>query len=217
MKVLLLGATGMVGSGVLREALADADVHEVLVVGRRSCGVQDPKLKELLIPDLYDIAPHEAQLSGIDACLWAIGVTSAGMSEADYARVTETLTLQWAQTLLRLNPEMSFCYCCGAGADGSAMWAKVRKRLENALQAMPFAHVHSVRPALILPGPGIRSATPAYQFFLTILRPILPLLGKLFASKTTTSALLGRAMVRAGKGQATQFVLEVPEINRLGA
>ena len=128
MKLVLFGATGMVGAGVLREVLDAAEVEAVLSVGRRSCGVVHPKLRELLLPDLFDLAAAEAQLVGYDACIWAVGISSVGLDEAAYSRVTEELTLVWELTLLRLNPDFSFCYCSAAGAGGKSMWARVRQR-----------------------------------------------------------------------------------------
>jgi hypothetical protein len=139
------------------------------------------------------------------------------MNEADYARVTEELTLIWAQALLAKNPGLSFCYVCGRGADGSAMWARVRSRLEAKLQALPFLHFGSVRPGFIEPGPGIRSQTRLYQVFLDLGRPLFPLLRRAFPSVSTTSEILGRAMLRVVKGQAKRAILEVEDINRLGA
>lgn len=217
MKLILFGATGMVGMGALREALADPDVEAVLSVSRRPCGVQHPKLRELLLPDLFDIAPVEAQLKGWDAALWAIGVSSVGLDEAAYAKVTEELTLAWARALLRINPKFSFCYCSGAGADRDVMWARVRRRLELALQAMPFQHAGVVRPGFIRPGPGIRSRVKFYQFFITVLRPLFPLVMKAFPTHSTTSEQLGRAMIQVVKGRAGKYILECPDINQLGA
>lgn len=219
MKLILFGASGMVGTGVLQEALAAADVEAVLVVGRRSCGVEHPKLRELLLPDLFDLATAEPELTGYDACIWAVGVSSVGLDEAAYARVTEELTLTWARALLRLNPGFSFCYCSGAGAGGRAMWARVRQRVEGALQAMPFRHAAVVRPAFIRPGPGIRSRTFGYQLGLVLLRPLfllMPLLVRAFPSVCTTSEILGRAMLRAVQGRAARFILESVDINALG-
>jgi len=153
MKLILLGASGMVGAGALREALASPDVHSVLSVGRRPSGVTHPKLREFLMADLFDVASVEEQLTGYDACIWAVGVSSVGLDASAYARVTEELTLVWARALLRLNPDFSFCYCSAGGAGGRSMWARVRQRVEGALQAMPFRHarrrpagVHSPRP-----------------------------------------------------------------------
>ena len=218
MKLILFGATGMVGAGALREALAASEVDSVLSVGRRSCGVSHPKLRELLLPDLFDLSAIEGQLIGYDAVIWAIGVSSIGMDEATYARVTEELTLLWARALLRLNPRFSFCYCSAAGAGGSSMWARVRQRVENALRAMPFLHAGAVRPAFIRPGAGIRSRTRLYQAGLVVMRPFYPLLSmfaRVFPSLITTSENLGRAMLAVVEGRADRFILESADINRL--
>lgn len=220
MKVIVLGASGMVGMGALREALADPEVTSVLVVGRSAAGVSHPKLRELLMPDLFDVASVESQLVGYDACLWAIGVSSVGLDEAAYARVTETLTLTWARTLLRLNPRISFCYCSAGGAGGAGMWARVRRRVEGELQAMPFAHAGAVRPAMIRPGAGIRSKTWGYQLGLVLMKPFFWLTPLWLAVRPfffTTSERFGRAMLRVTKGRAGQFILESRDINRVGA
>jgi uncharacterized protein YbjT (DUF2867 family) len=217
MKLILLGATGMVGSGTLREALADPEVEVVLSVGRRPCGVQHPKLRELILPDLFEIGPVESQLSGWDACVWALGISSVGLDETAYARITEDLTLLWARTLLRLNPEFSFCYCSAGGADGRAMWARVRRRVESALKALPFRYAGCVRPMLIRPGPGIRSRVAFYQATLALSRPFFPTIVKLFPGLSTTSERLGRAMLNVVKGRVDRYILESADINRFGA
>src|SRR5688500_19037226 len=196
MRIILFGATGMVGAGTLREALADPDVQAVLSVSRRSCGGQHPKLRELLLPDLFEFAAAEPQLAGWDACLWAVGISSVGLDEAAYAKVTEELTLQWGRALLRLNPDFSFCYCSAMGAGGRSMWARVRQRVEGALAAMPFRHSGCVRPGFIQPGPGITSHVRSYRVFLFIMKPVFPLLVALLPSVATTSERLGRAMLR---------------------
>lgn len=216
MKIILFGATGMVGAGALREALADPGVEAVLSVGRRSCGVTHPRLRELILPDLFDFAAAEPQLAGWDGCLWAVGVSSVGLDEAAYARVTEELTLRWAGALLRLNPGFSFCYCSAAGADGRAMWARVRRRVERALEAMPFRHAGCVRPAAIQPGPGIRSNVRLYQAAIVVLSPLLPLFVRTMPSWFTTSERLGRAMLRVVQGRTDRFLLESADINRIG-
>jgi uncharacterized protein YbjT (DUF2867 family) len=216
MKLIVLGASGMVGAGALREALQDSGVEAVLSIGRRPCGVVHPKLRELLLDDLFAIAPAEPQLAGWDACLWAIGISSVGLDEAAYAKVTEELTLLWARTLLRLNPRFSFCYCSAMGAGGTTMWARVRQRAEHALRAMPFEHAGCVRPGFIEPGPGIRSRVKAYQVLITVFRPIFPLGVRFLPSLFTTSERLGRAMLRVVEGRADKFILEVPDINRVG-
>ena len=220
MKLIFFGASGMVGAGALHEALRAPEVESVLSVGRRACGVTHPKLRELLLPNLFDVAAAEGQFVGYDACIWAVGVSSVGLHEAAYAKVTEELTLLWARTLLRLNPGLSFCYCSAAGAGGNSMWARVRQRVEAALQAIPFRHVGAVRPAFIRPGPGIRSRTRFYQAAIVLLKPVFPLFPffvRVFPSVFTTSEILGRAMLRVVQGRADRFILESADINRVGA
>jgi len=207
----------MVGAGALRVALEEPDVEAVLSIGRRPCGVTHPKLRELLLDDLFAIAPAEPQLVGWDACLWAVGISSVGLDEAAYAKITEDLTLLWARTLLRLNPRFSFCYCSAAGAGGRTMWARVRQRVEGALRAMPFEHAGCVRPAFIQPGPGIRSRVKAYQILITLFGPLFPLGVRTLPSLFTTTERLGRAMLRVVQGRADKYILEVADINRVGA
>lgn len=217
MKLILFGATGMVGSGTLREALADPEIEAVLSIGRSSSGIQHAKLRELLLSDLFEFGLVERELIGWDACAWALGISSVGLSEAAYARITEELTLLWARALLRLNPDFSFCYCSAGGADGRAMWAPVRQRVEKELKALPFRHVGCVRPMLIRPGPGIRSRVAFYQTTLDLARPFFPAIVKLFPRLSTTSERLGRAMLQVVKGRAGKYILESADINRVGA
>ena len=210
----------MVGAGALREALGSPDVEAVLSIGRRPSGVAHPKLRELVVPDLFDVAAVEQELVGYDACIWAVGISSVRLDEPAYARVTEELTLAWARALLRLNPDFSFCYCSAAGAGGRSMWARVRQRVEDALKSMPFRHAGAVRPAFIRPGPGIRSRTRLYQAGLILFKPIFPLfpvLVRTFPFLFTTSEILGRAMLRVVQGRADRFILESADINRVGA
>ncbi len=216
MKVIVFGATGMVGAGALREALADPEVERVLSVSRRSCDVTHPKLHELLLPDLFDFAAVEPQLVGWDAGIWAVGVSSIGLDETAYARVTEELTLRWARALLRLNAGFSFCYCSAAGAGGRTMWARVRRRVEEEIKAMNFRHAGCVRPGFIQPGQGIRSRVKLYQAFVVMLTPLFPLLVRTMPSLFTTSGRLGRAMLRVVQGGADRFILESADINRVG-
>ena len=220
MRVIVFGATGMVGAGALREALHAPEVDAVLSISRQPCGVEHPKLRELLLPNLFDFTTVEDQLGGYDACIWAIGVSAVGLDEAGYARVTEELTLAWARALLRLNPGMSYCYCSAGGAGGPGMWARVRRRVEGSLKQLPFRHAGAVRPAFIRPGPGIRSKTRGYQLGIVLLRPlfaIVPFLVRVFPGLFTTSEVLGRAMLRVVLGRADRFILESADINRVGA
>lgn len=214
MKLILFGATGMVGAGALREALADPGVDEVLAISRRACGVQHPKLRELLLSDLFDVS---AAPGGWDACIWGVGISAVGLDEPAYAKVTEELTLLWARALLAKNPGMSFCYCSAVGADGPAMWARVRCRVEKQLEQMPFRHAGCVRPGYIQPGPSIKSKVKLYQVFIVMVKPVSGLLVRLLPSIATTSERLGRAMLRVVQGRADRFILESADINRIGA
>lgn len=220
MKVLLLGATGMVGQGVLRECLLADDVAEVVTLGRTPTGQQDPKLRELVHADLFDCSAIEAQLSGFDAGFFCIGATSSGMTEAGYTRLTHDLTLAVAQTLARLNPSMCFVYVSGAGADSSetstTMWKRVRGRLENALQRLPFEAVYVFRPGIIQPLHGIRSKTDAYRWFYSLSRPLLPLLRALMPGTVLSTEIVGRAMLSVARHGAPKPVLEAADISALG-
>jgi hypothetical protein len=221
MNLILFGATGMVGRGVLLEALADPLVEAVLCIGRRPCGVTDPKLREVVLEDLFDLAAFEAKATDeairATACIWALGVSSVGMTEDEYSRVTVELTLTWAKALIALNPGMSFCYCSGMGADGKAMWARVRRRVEAGLKELPFKHAGVVRPGLIRPMHGISHRYLSYRIFLVLMWPIFPLLVWLAPGLCTTTARLGRAMLRVVRGEGSGYILESRDINRLGA
>jgi uncharacterized protein YbjT (DUF2867 family) len=219
MKVVLFGATGMVGQGVLRECLLDPDVVEVLTIGRSATGQQHPKLRELVYRDLFDLSAAESQLSGVDACFFCLGVTSLGMTEEDYRRVTYDIALTAARTLVALNPGMTFIYVSGAGADsseqGRTMWARVKGKAENDLQKLPFKAFYSFRPALIVPLHGIQSRTKLYRVSYKVTAPILPLLRQLFPKYVTTTEQIGRAMLNAAKHGAPNAILENADINRL--
>lgn len=220
MKVLLLGATGMVGQGVLRECLLAEDVAEVVTLGRTPTGQRHPKLRELVHADLFDCSAIEAQLGGFDAGFFCIGVASSGMAEAEYTRFTHDLTLAVAQTLARLNPSMCFVYVSGAGADSSetstTMWKRVRGRIENALQRLPFKAVYVFRPGIIQPLHGIRSKTDAYRWFYSLSRPLLPLLRALMPNIVLSTAVVGRAMLAVARRGAPKPVLEAADISALG-
>lgn len=218
MKVILFGASGMVGQGVLRECLLDPDKTTVLTIGRGPLGRQHEKLREIVCPDLFDYAPIEDQLRGYDACFFCLGVSAAGMSETDYRRVTYDLTIAAAQTLAKLNPGMTFIYISGAGTDsterGRAMWARVKGQTENALLRLPFKVAYMFRPGYIQPLHGIKSKTGWYRALYAIVGPIYPLLQALFPNSVTTTEQLGRAMIQAAKHGAPKQVLEVEDIHR---
>jgi uncharacterized protein YbjT (DUF2867 family) len=216
MKVIVFGATGMLGQGVVIECLADPEVETVLVIGRSSCGVTDPKLRERVHPDLFDYSAIAPELQGYDACLFCLGVSSAGMSEADYHRVTYELTLAAAQALLKANPAMTFLYISGASTDstekGRSMWARVKGKTENALLKLGFKGAYMFRPAYIQPMKGLKSRTASYRVLYAIFGPLYPLL-KLFPGFVTNTEKVGRAMLRVAKQGFSKPVLESSDIN----
>ena len=217
MNVILFGATGMVGQGVLRECLLDRDIQQVLTVGRSATGQQHPKLRELTVPDLMDLTAVESQLTGYDACFFCTGVSSAGMTEEKYTLLTYDLTLSVAQTLARLNPTMTFLYISGAGTDstekGRSMWARVKGRTENALLRLPFRSAYMFRPGFIQPLHGVRSKTRLYQFLYDVLAPIQPLLKGRLPKYITTTEQMGRAMITVAKNGYPKPILESLDIN----
>lgn len=220
MRIILFGATGMVGQGVLRECLVDGDVTRVLCVGRRPSGEQHPKLHELVLPDLYDYSAVEDQLMDYDACFFCLGVSSVGMKEEDYRRVTCDLTLAAGRTLARLDPQMTFIYVSGAGTDsterGSVMWARVKGATENALLRLPFRAAYMFRPGFIEPMHGVRSKTVLYRAAYLIAKPIFGALRRWAPDRVTTSVKVGRAMLTAAKRGAPVPLVEVVDINALG-
>jgi uncharacterized protein YbjT (DUF2867 family) len=219
MDVIIFGASGMIGQGVLRECLLDPDVRRVVTVGRSPSGQQHGKLEEIIHADLLDLSPIEARLSGLDACFYCLGVTSAGMTEEAYTRVTYDMTVAVASTLSRLNPQMTFVFVSGAGTDstekGSTMWARVKGKAENAVLRFPFKAAYMFRPGVIQPLHGIRSKTKSYQLFYTIAGPLLPLLKRLFPRLITTTEQIGRAMLVVARRGAPSVILESADINRL--
>jgi uncharacterized protein YbjT (DUF2867 family) len=217
MKVIVFGATGMVGQGVLRECLLDPEVSELLVVGRTGSGQRHGKLREIIHNDFTDFTGVEAQFAGYDACFFSLGISSAGLTEADYRRVTYDFTLAAATAMVRVNPEMTFVYVSGAGTDssesGRTMWARVKGKTENDLLALPLRS-YMMRPGVIVPQDGARSRTRLYAVMYTLMRPLYPLLLRLPALATSTRDL-GRAMLVLAKRGATRRVLETRDINAL--
>jgi len=233
-RVLIFGATGMVGQGVLRECLNDPGIERVVAISRTpiaqhasvgaafgrppsSGGSWRPKLEQLIHPDLCDLSPIESKLSGFDACFFSIGVTSAGMSEEEYTRKTYDMTMSVARTLARLNPDMTFVYVSGAGTDsterGRTMWARVKGRTENELLRLPFKAAYMFRPAGIQPMHGIKSKTKSYRVLYSLTRPLLPVFVRLFPKYMTTTEQVGRAMINVARRGAPKAVLESQDIN----
>ena len=217
MKVVLFGATGMVGQGVLRECLIDPRVSSVLSIGRSATAQRDPKFRQLVHGDLLDFSSIEEQLSGFDACFFCLGVSSAGMLESDYRRVTYDFTLAAAGVLARLNPHMTFIYVSGMGTDsseqGRTMWARVKGSTENALLRLPFKAAYMFRPGVIVPMHGIKSRTALYRVPYALMGPLLPLLKAVFPNYVTTTERLGRAMIEVAACGYAKAVLESADIN----
>ncbi len=219
MKVLVFGGSGMVGQGVIRECLQAADVELVQTVGRTPTGQQHPKLREVVHADMYDYARIEDQLTGFDACFFSIGVTSTGMQEAPYTRLTHGMTLAVAHTMVRLNPRMVFIYVSGVGADSSgtstSMWKRIRGKVENALLALPFRGVYIFRPGIIQPLDGIRSKTASYRLFYTLTGPLLSVMRTLLPNHVLSTRQVGQAMLAAVRFGAPRRVLEIADIAAL--
>jgi uncharacterized protein YbjT (DUF2867 family) len=211
-KAILFGATGMVGAGVLHVILDHPDVESVLVIGRRSCGVKHPKLTELIHNDFFSYSSIEEQLRGFNACFFCLGVSSVGMSEKDYTRISYDLTMSAATVLSRLNPGMTFCYVSGTGTDsteqGRVMWARVKGRTENALMKLPFKAVYLFRPGFIRPIKGVGNAH-AISAAVGLLYPVWKFF---FPQYVCTLEEVGLAMINvAGQGYHKQ-VLENRDI-----
>jgi NAD(P)H-binding len=218
-KVILFGATGMVGQGVLRECLLDPDVESVLAIGRSTTGQQHEKLHEIVHKDLLELSAIADSLAGYDACFFCLGVSSAGMTEQAYRRVTYDLTMSVAGTLAKLNPAMTFIYVSGAGTDsterGRTMWARVKGKTENALLQMPFKAVYAFRPAYIQPLHGIRTKTKWYGAIYAMIGPLYPVWKLLFPKYVTTTECVGRAMLKVAKQGAPKRVLESQDIGSI--
>jgi uncharacterized protein YbjT (DUF2867 family) len=216
MNVIIFGATGMVGQSVLRECLCDPDICSVMAIGRTVSGVRHEKLREIVQADLWHYAAIESELTGFDACFFCLGVSSAGMREAEYAHLTYDLTLAAAGTLCRLNPQMAFIYVSGSGTDsteqGSSMWARVKGRTENALLRLPFKAAYMFRPGVIRPLHGIRSRTRSYRMLYALLAPVLPLAQRAFPAAIATTDTLGRAMIEVAKHGTAKTYLENADI-----
>jgi uncharacterized protein YbjT (DUF2867 family) len=220
-KIILFGATGMVGQGVLRECLLDPGVEQVLVIGRRPTGRQEAKLRDVVLPDLFALPSLGDQLAGYDACFFCLGVSAVGMPEVAYRRVTYDLTLSIARALVERNRGMTFIYVSGQNTDssekGSAMWARVKGATENAVSALPFKATYMFRPGYIQPMHGIKSSTTWYRVLYAIVAPLYPVLKTLFPRHVTTTEMVGRAMLAVARNGAPQHIFGNEEINAAGA
>ena len=216
MHVLLFGATGMVGQGVMRECLLDPGVNLLQTVGRSATGVQHPKLREVVHNDLWHYESLAAQLSGFDACFFCLGVTSSGMTEENYERVSYGITMAAAEMLSRLNPAMTFIYVSGAGTDsserGRIMWARVKGKTENALLRLPFKSAYMFRPGIIEPLHEAKSRTPLYNLFYALGRPLFPVIRFAFPDRIVTTEQVGRAMLAVARHGFPKQILEIKDI-----
>lgn len=219
MKVIVVGASGMVGQGVLRECLLDAEVERVLVVGRRTLGKTDAKLVERTVADLTDLTALEGDLAGYDACFFCLGVTSAGLQEPAYRKVTYDITAAFANVLAPLNPGMTFVFVSGRGTDsterGPVMWARVKGAAENVVLKAGFKAAYMFRPGIIQPLHGARSRTAAYRFLYVLLTPLVLLMKAVTPDAITTTERVGVAMLEAARRGAPQTILENRDINAL--
>lgn len=215
LKVILTGATGMVGEGVLHECLLSPEVEEVLVLSRKPCGYRHPKLKELLHADFWNIAPIKEQLKGYNTCLFCMGVSSIGMKEDEYYQKTYVLTIHIAKLLSEQNPEMTFCYISGAATDsteqGKVMWARVKGKTENDLMRLPFKTVYNFRPGIISPTKGLKNTLSFYKW-LGWLLPIMRLIAPNWISSLKE---LGLSMINASRFGYEKPILEVKDIKIL--
>ena len=216
MNILLFGATGMIGQGVLRECLLDPDVQLVETIGRTATNAEHSKLREIVHPDLWNYAAIESNLKNFDACFFCLGAGSAGMAEKDCEHVTYGITFAAAETLSRLNPKKVFIYVSGTGTDssekGRIMWARVKGKTENALLRMPFAAAYMFRPGFIEPAHGETSRTKLYRVFFVFAKPLLPLLRRLFSNHILTTRQIARAMLNLVTRPYPKHILEIKDI-----
>lgn len=211
-KAIITGATGMVGEGVLHEALNRTDISSVVVIGRKTCGVSHPKLKEIIHADFNDISPILNELTGFDACYFCSGVSSVGMKEDEFYRLTYTLTLNFAQKLSSVNPNMAFCYISGSGTDstekGKTMWARVKGKTENDLIKLPFKAVYNFRPGYMHPTEGLKNTLSFYKY----IGWLYPFMRKVFPKYVTTLQELASAMINASIRGYSKKIIEIEDI-----
>lgn len=216
LKVILTGATGMVGEGVLHECLLHPQIEQVMVINRKSCGIQHPKLKEFLHSDFFNLSAVKDQLSGYDACFFCLGVSSVGMKEPEYYKLTYTLTMHFAQTLSKVNSNMVFCYISGAATDstekGRMMWARVKGKTENDLMKLPFKKAYNFRPGMLEPTKGLKNTLSLYKY-LGWMAPILRLLAP---NQISTLKQLGKSMIYVTINGYKKQILEVKDIKETG-
>jgi uncharacterized protein YbjT (DUF2867 family) len=217
LKVILTGATGLVGEGVLLECLQHPAIERILVVGRKPYGAQHPKLEEYIVADFLDLDASNARLAGYDACFYCAGISSRGMSEAAYSHVTYDVTIHFAQVLATLNPQMTFCDVSGSLTDssekGRVMWARVKGRTENALLRLGFKKVYNFRPGFMKASPGQKNVKSYYR----LIGSLYPLMRVLFPNHVSTMREVGLAMINSVLKGYPQPILEIKDIKSLAA
>jgi hypothetical protein len=215
-KAIITGVTGMVGEGVLHQCLHHPDIESVLVIGRRTCGIQHHKLQEILIPNFFDLTSVEHKLHGFNACYFCLGVSSVGMNEETYRRVTYDLTMVTARTLVKHNPEMTFCYISGLGTDSTEkkniMWARVKGKTENDLLTLPFKAAYMFRPGFIKPIKGLKNTLKLVK----IADPFFPVFKFFFPKAVVTLEHLGNAMINVTLNGFNKNILECEDITLAG-
>ncbi|MCA9735001.1 MAG: epimerase [Deferribacteres bacterium] len=220
-KALITGASGMVGHGILLECLDSPEVESVLVVNRRSIGITHKKLKEIIVQDFFALSGIENELSGYNACFFSLGISSAGLGETEYNRITYDLTMNFAKTVLQKNDDLTFCYVSGLGTDssekGRTMWARVKGKTENALLKMPFKAAYMFRPGYIQPMKGVKSRTCIYQFMYNVFGFLFPIWNALFPNFVTTTERVGQAMLNVVRENPGSQILETRDINRIAS
>ena len=216
---ILFGSTGMIGKGVLFECLENELVESVMVINRQSVQISHPKLKEVIHSDFFALTGIAGEMTGYNACFFCLGVSSAGLKENEYHKITYDLTVNVAKTLSDLNKEMTFCYISGAGTDstekGKTMWARVKGKTENALLSMPFKNVYMFRPAFIQPMKGIRSKTKLYNAMYAVFGPLYFVL-KHFERFVTNTKTVGKAMILTASEGYYKNIVENKDINIIG-
>lgn len=214
-KVIITGATGMVGEGVVHECIQHPDIQSILIVVRKPSGITHPKVKEVIHTDFFNLSAIENHLKDYDACFFCLGVSSVGMKEEEFYKMTYTLTLNFASTLCKHNPNMTFCYISGSGTDstekGKMMWARVKGKTENDLMKLPFRQVYNFRPGYMQPTKGLKNALPYYKY----VSWLYPLLRLLFPSFVTTLKEMGLAMINAALKGYEKPIIEVKDILKL--
>lgn len=216
-RIIITGSTGMVGKSVLLECLDSPHIGHVLAVSRRPSGIAHPKMREVLLDDLARVSDIREDLAGYDACFFGMGVSAAGMSEADYTRLSYTIPKAWVETLHAVNPGMTFIYVSGMGTDetekGRIMWARVKGRTENLVLGKGFAHAYAIRLGAMLPERGIRSSTPLYRVLYAIMRPFFPLMRR--SRHVITSTAFGRGIINLIRFPQQQVRIHNADLNAL--